>query len=110
MVIININYLIKGGLIMQDTIRMTPAQMHERAGQYRQQAENVSEVIQNLDRLLEALLQEWSGKATEAYVANYEELRPYFEQAKVLIETIAAKLDSTANAMADLDTDIAAKF
>ena len=47
-------------------IRMTPDTMRERAGEYRTEADNVQSVIDKMDRLLETLLTEWEGSASEA--------------------------------------------
>ena len=59
-------------------IRMTPDTMRERAGEYRTEAENVQSVIDKMDRLLETLLTEWEGSASEAYANKFAELRPLF--------------------------------
>lgn len=49
-------------------IRMTPDTMRTRAGEYRTESENVQGVIEKMDSLLETLLTEWEGAASEAYV------------------------------------------
>ena len=59
-------------------IRMTPDTMRERAGEYRTEADNVQSVIDKMDRLLETLLTEWEGSASEAYANKFAELRPLF--------------------------------
>ena len=79
-------------------IRMTPDTMRERAGEYRTEADNVQSVIDKMDRLLETLLTEWEGSASEAYANKFAELRPSFVKGKELIDDIAAALDKTAEA------------
>ena len=59
-------------------IRMTPDTMRGRAGEYRTEADNVQSVIDKMDRLLETLLTEWEGSASEAYANKFAELRPLF--------------------------------
>ena len=91
-------------------IRMTPDTMRERAGEYRTEADNVQSVIDKMDRLLETLLTEWEGSASEAYANKFAELRPSFVKGKELIDDIAAALDKTAEAVESTDTQIANQF
>ena len=91
-------------------IRMTPDTMRGRAGEYRTEAENVQSVIDKMDRLLETLLTEWEGAASEAYANKFAELRPSFVKGKELIDDIAAALDKTAEAVESTDTQIANQF
>ena len=83
-------------------IRMTPDTMRERAGEYRTEADNVQSVIDKMDRLLETLLTEWEGSASE--------VRPSFVKGKELIDDIAMALDKTAEAVESTDTQIANQF
>ncbi len=91
-------------------IRITPDAMRGRASEYRTEAANVEAVITKMDSLLEALLNEWEGSASEAYSDKFAELRPSFVQAKQLIDDIAAALDQTANAVEETDNNIAGQF
>lgn len=91
-------------------IRMTPETMRMRAGEYRTQSQNVDEVIGKMDTLLENLMNEWEGAASEAYAAKFGELRPSFVAAKELIDDIATALDKTAEAVESTDSQIASQF
>lgn len=91
-------------------IRMTPDTMRARAGEYRVESQNVEDVISKMDSLLETLLTEWEGSASEAYAAKFEELRPSFVQAKELIDDIATALDKTAESVEATDNAIANQF
>ena len=91
-------------------IRMTPDTMRGRAGEYRTEAENVQNVIDKMDRLLDTLLTEWEGAASEAYANKFAELRPSFVKGKELIDDIAMALDKTAEAVESTDTQIANQF
>ena len=61
---------------MASQIRISPDQMRERANSYQTESGNVSEMIGRLDSLLQSLLGEWEGSASEAYRERYESLRP----------------------------------
>ena len=91
-------------------IRMTPETMRTRAGEYRTQSQNVEDVIGKMDTLLENLMNEWEGAASEAYAAKFGELRPSFVAAKELIDDIATALDKTAEAVESTDSQIASQF
>ncbi|MCD8069690.1 MAG: WXG100 family type VII secretion target [Lachnospiraceae bacterium] len=95
---------------MANQIRITPDQMRTRAGEYRDQAGVVGEVISKMDQLLEALQSEWEGAASESYAVRFSELRPGFVQAQELINEIAAALDSTAQILEETDIDIVCQF
>lgn len=95
---------------MSGQIRITPEQMRGRASEYRTQASNVEDVINNMDRLLDALQSEWEGESSAAFADRFTELRPGFVAAKDLIDEIAASLDATANDIEDLDNQIAGKY
>lgn len=91
-------------------IRMTPDTMRTRAGEYRTEAENLQGVIEKMDSLLNTLLTEWEGSASEAYANKFSELRPSFVAAKQLIDDIAQALDKTAEAVESTDNQIAGQF
>lgn len=95
---------------MTGQIRISPAQMNERAAQYRREADLVNEVIARMDRLLTTLQGEWEGAASEAYAARFQELRPGFIKAEELIREIAAALDAAARSLADTDVSVAGRF
>lgn len=95
---------------MAQQIRMTPNSMRARAGEYRGEAEKVSEVISKMDSLLVKLQNEWEGSASNSYANRYQELRPGFQRAEELIREIAAALDSTAQIVEETDQGIANRF
>ena len=76
----------------------------------RTESDNVQSVIDKMDRLLETLLTEWEGSASEAYANKFAELRPSFVKGKELIDDIAMALDKTAEAVESTDTQIANQF
>ncbi len=95
---------------MANQIRITPDQMRQRANQYRNEAETVNGVINQMDSLLGQLQAEWEGAASESYAARYQELKPGFMKAEELIREIAQALDSTARIVEETDSSIANQF
>lgn len=95
---------------MANQIRISPAEMRNRATQYSQEAEAVKGVISNMDRLLTDLQAEWEGSASEAYATRYAELKPGFQEAEQLIRDIAKALNTIADTMENADNDIAGQL
>lgn len=95
---------------MSEQIRISPDQMRSRATQYRGEAEKVSDVIQQMDTLLQNLQSEWEGASSESYASRYAELKPSFKKCYDLINEIATALDKTAEILESTDADIANQF
>lgn len=92
-------------------IRINPDAMNARAGEYRNEANEVGNVIGNMDRLLAQLQSEWEGEASRSYIDRYNsDFKPSFQRAQDLINEIAAALDITAARMRDQDAVLAAGF
>jgi len=95
---------------MAGQIRISPDTMRQRAGQYRNEAQSVNQVITNMDNLLNNLQSEWEGEASQSYAQRYAELKPGFQKAEQLINEIAQALDKTAASLEETDSSIAAAF
>lgn len=91
-------------------INVSPDLLRTRAGQYEAESENVGEMIERLDSLLNELVEEWKGSASEAYAEKYEELKPDFVHAKDLLHDIAEALKITADNLENIDSEIASQF
>lgn len=95
---------------MANQIRISPEQMMMRSREYQTEADNIQEVIDKMTSLLDALQSEWEGAASESFANQFEELKPSFLNMKELVETISHQLSQTAEAMEQMDNDIASKF
>lgn len=95
---------------MAGTIRLTPQDMRSRAGEYRTEADNIESVIAKMDNLISTLQEEWEGAASTSFADQYQQIRPSFVDGKELVTTVAGQLDSTANALEELDQNISSKF
>jgi len=89
---------------------MTPDQMRTRAGEVRNQGETFQDVINRMGNIINELQTEWEGQASRAFHEQFERLRPAFNDMRQLIGDIATQLDGTANAVEQLDQDIASRF
>lgn len=88
---------------MAGDIRIDPETMRQRSSEFRNQAENVGQVISSMDSLLNQLQQEWEGQASRGFAEKFQQLRPNFVNAQNLINEISQTLDKTAQQMEDVD-------
>ena len=95
---------------MAGQIRITPEQMHARAGEFRNAESEYSRVISTMRNLINTLQGEWEGAASESFAAQFESLQPSFNQMDQLILDIAKQCDDVADATQALDEEIASKF
>jgi len=95
---------------MAGQIRMTPDQMRGRAGEVRNQGETFQDVINRMQSIIHELQTEWEGEASRAFEGQFNRLKPAFNDMRQLINDIGTQLDSTANAVEQLDQDIASRF
>ena len=84
--------------------------MRSRAGEVRVEGENFQQVIDKMQNLINVLQDEWEGQASQQFSSQFDALRPSFLEMKQLIDDIGAQLDGTANAVEQLDQNIAQKF
>lgn len=92
-------------------IRIDPDTMDVRANEYRNEAEQIGQVINKMDGLLAQLQSEWEGEASRSYSDRYQgDLRPSFIKAQDLVNEIAVALNKTAQTMREQDASIASGF
>ena len=95
---------------MAGQIRMTPEQMRQRAGEVRTQGDTFQDVINRMQNVINELQTEWEGQASRAFYDQFNRLKPAFNDIRQLIADIGTQLDGTANAVENLDQEIASRF
>jgi len=91
-------------------IRITPEELRGCASNCRNYGNECQELIQKTQTLIDNLQNQWEGQASRSYADQFAGLRPSFDRMRELYEELSQQLDGTANAMEQLDQDIAAKF
>jgi len=95
---------------MAGQIRITPDEMRTRANDFRNAGDDYNQVVNTMRNLISILQDEWEGEASRQFAAQFESLKPTFDSMFQLISDIAKQCDDTANAIEQLDSDIASKF
>ena len=95
---------------MAGQIRMSPERMGQRAGEVRVQEEAFVAVVGKMQAIINELQAEWEGQASQQFAAQFDALKPSFENMRNLLHDISLQLDNSAAAIEQLDRDIAGKF
>lgn len=93
-----------------DEILSSPARLRERAAEVRRHGETFQGVIDGMQALINDLQVEWKGRASEGFAQQFDMLRPSFNDMKQLIDDLGGQLLGSADAIEQLDDDIARKF
>ena len=91
-------------------IRVSPDRLRDHASSVRAEGTNFENVIAKMQSIINVLQEEWEGQASSKFAQQFEALKPSFNAMRDLINEMGGQLDSTANAVEQLDSDIAGKF
>jgi len=100
----------KGEKSMAGQIRMTPDQMRSRSNEVRTQGQTFQDVIGRMNGIITELQTEWEGQASAAFAEQFNRLKPAFNEMRELIDNIGMQLEQTANAVEQMDAEIASRF
>ena len=95
---------------MSGQIRMSPATMRERAGEFKREGGAFGDSIAKMKSLIGSLQSEWEGQAAQKFAEQFDQLEPSFNKMKQLIEDIGSQLNATADAVEEMDREISKKF
>ncbi len=95
---------------MSGQIKMTPAELTQKAGQYGQSAETIRDVLGRLESLQRELEQQWQGQAFQSFNTQFEDLRPKVTNFAQLMDDIKDQLTKTADAMEQQDQALSQNF
>lgn len=79
------------------------------AGRYSNESGQVQELVSRIDTMKSQLQDMWEGASSEAFAAQYEELKPSFVEMSNLLTKIAKQLDDSTNVLEDTDNQIASQ-
>jgi WXG100 family type VII secretion target len=91
-------------------IRITPEQLRGSASQCSSYGGECEELINKTQKLIDSLRDQWEGQASEKYAQQFADLRPAFDRMRTLYEELSQQLNGTAQAMENLDQEIAGKL
>ena len=96
---------------MAGQTRMTPEDMRSRAGDVDGQRNAFGDVVSRMDSILNQLEAEWDGAASQKFRQQFEDLRrTSFQNMTQLLEDLGTQLRQTAQAVENLDREIASRI
>jgi len=95
---------------MSGQIRMSPERMRECCARLRREGDAFEASVSSMQGTINEICAEWEGASSAQYAQQFEELKPAFIRCRETIETIGNQLTQTANAMEDLDRNIAGQI
>jgi WXG100 family type VII secretion target len=95
---------------MSGQIRLTPAELEEMASRYSNESSQVEDLVGRLDTMKGQLEGMWDGAASEAFIAQYEELKPSFVKMSTLLADISKQLEDSAHVLQQTDQQIAGRI
>lgn len=91
-------------------IRVTPSELKDVARQYDNESQQVTDIIGRLDKMRDHLVGIWEGSSSQAFVGQYEELKPSFNDMARLLNEVSQQLTKSAQILEDTDNQIASQI
>lgn len=91
-------------------IRLEYSGLESLTKQLNAQLDVFQQCIAELNRLIHSVPDSWAGRAAEAYVNQFDELQPAFEQTECIIEQLEVQVKHTMAAMKEKDEFLAKKL
>lgn len=95
---------------MAGQIRVTPQELYTMAQQYSAESGQVNDQIVRLNQMITYLNGVWEGASSQAFAAQYEELKPSFSKMAELLEDISLQLSKTGEVLEQTDQQIASQI
>jgi len=88
---------------VNDRIKLTPGQLRDMAGTFRQRAVAVRDLLQHLNIQVNNIESEWSGAAHTSYFAQYIDLQEPLNRFPQALDGIASTVENVAQTFEDAD-------
>ncbi|MEB3025553.1 MULTISPECIES: WXG100 family type VII secretion target [unclassified Parvimonas] len=95
---------------MAGQIRVSPETLQMRAREYGKASNDITTILNNLQRLQDMLRSEWEGQAFQGFDNQFNELKPKVQNFAELMQQINNQLDKTAQAMQQNDQALSRNF
>lgn len=77
-------------------IIVSPAQLRQVSGQFRQESQNSRDLIQRLDTSLNSMQAEFQGMTSRSFYSNFQASKTNMNQFVQLLEQVAQEMDAIA--------------
>ena len=90
------------------TIQITPETLRSKASNIRSYRAEHDEIMAKMKNLIYGLNDTWKGEAQQAFLTNYENMLPTFQNFSEMLEGYASLMDVSANEMEAKDQELKA--
>lgn len=91
---------------MSADIRYNKAGLTDASKKLKTQGVAVEDLLNEIKGVVDGLGDSWEGEAAQAYVEQFYQLKPSFDNMRQLVDDIATQIDQTLKAATDLDASI----
>ena len=95
---------------MSGQIKMSPAELAQKAREYGNRADQINQILTRLEQLQNELQYQWEGQAFRSFDEQFNELRPKVQNFAQLMMDIQNQLIKTAEAMQEQDQALSQNF
>ncbi|MEN2665797.1 WXG100 family type VII secretion target [Listeria aquatica] len=95
---------------MSGQIRMSPAELRDRAKTYGTSARDIEQMLQRLSQTQEQLQNEWEGQAFARFDDQFNQLKPKATEFANLMDQIEQQLQKTASNVEEQDQQLSQNF
>ncbi|MBC1504072.1 WXG100 family type VII secretion target [Listeria booriae] len=95
---------------MSGQIRISPVELRDRSKIYGRKAEDIEQILRELEQLQEQLRGEWEGAAFQKFDEQFQQLKPKVKDFANLMDQIEKQLAATANAVEENDANLSKNF
>lgn len=92
------------------SIKVTPEELSEQGVKLVNFAEQLREVLGNVDSEVQAIIDAWDGLAQEAYYNMYTEMKKNLDEFPNLVESLGDATKSAAEQFSTVDTELQSSF
>ena len=103
-------YYVLKEMKMAGQIRMSPEELKSKATRYGQGANQIEDILSQLQNLQNELRGEWEGRAFEGFDQQFNQLKPKVQNFAQLLQEINMQLNKTAEAVASHDEELSRNF
>ena len=91
-------------------IKITPDRLRSCAGECQNLGNQCGDIVQQTQRLVNELQNEWQGNASNSFAQRFESLRPSMDKFVELYEDLSRQMNGVATTMEEVDQEIASRI
>jgi len=95
---------------MANLIQATPDELRQNGSSFINYSGETNTIVQATQNLTNQMAEMWKGAASEAFVQQYNDLKPTMDKFVQLLADIGTQVQSVAQALEDADNEIAGQI